>query len=95
MLRLFAAVIFLLASLGAAAADFLEAKFPNGATVQIHLRSANCPEGKRLATWFSPDKAKQVNGCYVVSDDGVLTILWADGDESTVWAKVFKPQDGI
>lgn len=95
LLRLTIAIFCAAFALEGRAADFLEAKFPNGATVQIHLTGAHCPKDKKLAVWVDARREKQVNGCYSVSGDGVLTILWDDGDKSEVWAKVFRPADGV
>lgn len=68
----------------------VEAKATNGALIQLHDEVGPCVDGARVAVWTSPDRKSKVPGCHKVSDAGMVSISWLDGDASTLPAQIFK-----
>ena len=65
---------------------------PSGATVTLHDEAGICPEGSLLAVWQSADKRRAVLGCWVVSPDRTVRIVYLDGDSGVVrWSSLRRP----
>lgn len=76
----------------ARAAPIAMAVDPGGATVTLHDEAGICPEGSLLAVWQSADKLRAVLGCWVVSPDRTVHIVYLDGDSGVVrWSSLRRP----
>ena len=71
----------------------VQAKAPNGSTVQLHDVQGPCVAGAKLATWVSPGGETKVQGCFKVSDTGIVQVAWFDTDTSALPARVFRRLD--
>lgn len=71
----------------------VHAKAPNGSTVLLHDVSGPCVAGAKLATWVSPNGESKVQGCFKISESGIVQVTWFDTDTSSLPARVFRRSD--
>lgn len=94
-------VIALIFAATAAHADIIEApvvvqaRHPSGVTIQLHDIQGPCATGARLATFIPASGKDRVQGCFKVSDNGVVTVAWFDTDMTSIPARAFKRPDEV
>lgn len=95
-----APVILALVCIGAQA-DIIEApvvvqaRHPSGITIQLHEITGPCMSGARLATFVPASGKDRVQGCFKISENGVVNVVWFDTDMTSVPAKAFKRPDEV